>query len=86
MWLLFVGYIFVGYILINIGIHVVYNILSWLIESQPNPPEEWSGILVEDGAKRTFGLMFGWLYAIVYFAIWLIPVWVIHKVLKNFKR
>jgi hypothetical protein len=83
MWFLFVGYILVGYILINLGIHVAYDILSWLLETHPNPPDEWSDALMADGAKLVFGLMFGWLYAIIYFSIWLIPVWAIRKVLKN---
>ena len=66
----------------HFGIWLYYKSLGWLIDVTTNPPKEWIDAWVADGAKRVFGLLFGWIYAIVYFALWFIPAWVIKMLIE----
>jgi hypothetical protein len=86
VWALFIGYVAVGYFCVNLGIWFFYKSLGWLIHATVNPPEHWVEELAADGAKRVFGLLFGWLYAIVYFVVWLLPLWCIQKMIGLKRR
>ena len=79
-------YTLVGYISINLGIWLYYESLEWLIKISDNPPREWSEVLVADGANYSFAILFGWLYAVVYFSIWLIPVWIVKRVVDLVRK
>ncbi len=46
--------------------------LGDLISQHEIPPQELIDRWVNDGAKKTFALMFGWLYALVYSLPWLL--------------
>ncbi len=86
VWVLLIGYVVVGYVCVNLGIWFYYKSLGWLIHTTVNPPEQWVEAWAADGAKRVFGLFFGWLYAIIYFVVWLLPLWAIQKVLGVLKK
>lgn len=72
MWALFLSYVLVGWICVNLGIWLYYESLGWLIEVASDPPVAWTEAWAADGAKRVFGLFFGWIYAIVYYAFWVL--------------
>jgi len=75
-----------AYVCVNLGIWFYYKSLGWLIHATANPPEQWVEAWAADGAKRVFGLFFGWLYAIIYFIVWLLPLWAIRKVVGVRKK
>lgn len=81
LWASFLAYILVGWLCVNAGIWLYYKSLGWLIHATDNPPQEWTDAWVADGAKRVFGLLFGWIYAILYFILWFTPAWLIKSVL-----
>jgi len=83
MWAIFAGYVVVGWVCVNLGIWFFYISLGWLIDTTNNPPQEWIDAWAADGAKRVFALMFGWIYATIYFSVWFIPAWLI-KVGREF--
>jgi len=89
----FIAYVFFGWLCVNLGIWLYYESLGWLINSTRNPPQDWLDAWSSDRAKRAFGLFFGWIYAIIYYMLWFVPVWIvkfivgmIQKITLKFKK
>jgi hypothetical protein len=64
----------VGWLVINISIHagfahLAHRVEQAKIENAPNI-DQLMDELQSDGASKVFGLMFGWLYALIYAAPW----------------
>ena len=72
-----------GWVLVNITVHFYYFHLDDLIETYgSHPPKELVKEWTADGAKKVFALLFGWLYALVYFSPWLI----IYMIVQGLRR
>ncbi len=55
-----------GWVLVNGTVYFGFKHLGEMIESHPNPPEEWMEQYVSDGAPRVFAAILGWLYGPIY--------------------
>ena len=72
MWTGLLGFLVVGHVLLNLAVHCHYAILGWMVRTHPNPPQEWvEALTYGDGPKMIVAFLFGWLYAAVYFLVWL---------------
>jgi len=60
-----------GWILVVFGIEWHFDALKKEIDSHPDPPGALLDTWANDGAKKVFGLFFGWLYSLIYFAPWM---------------
>ena len=74
LWSIFLLYVAVGWLLVNLAVERYYAYLNELVLSTPDPPEELLNRMQNDGAKRVFALYFGWAYAGGYF---LICLWIV---------
>jgi hypothetical protein len=68
-WWLFVGFVLVGWILVNLTVWRHFEVLADLA-SIPGASDDVMDAAQNDGATRVFGLYFGWLYAALYFGGW----------------
>ena len=59
----------VGWILVNLAIQLYFADLGEQMRAYgDNPPRELAEEWANDGAKQVFGVLFGWLYALIYYA------------------
>ena len=54
----------------NLRVEFFFDSLEQLVAASPNPSDELLDRAQSDGASRVFALLFGWLFAAIYFAIW----------------
>lgn len=60
---------FLGWFLANACIYFSFEDACEALESYgDNPPQNIADNCTVDGAARVFGVMFGWLYALIYYA------------------
>ncbi|MCI0330655.1 MAG: hypothetical protein L0196_06850 [candidate division Zixibacteria bacterium] len=67
---LFLGFIVLGWLLLNVSHHLYYESLFLQVGATPNPSDELRDRMQSDGAANVFTLLFGWLFAAIYFTIW----------------
>jgi hypothetical protein len=85
-WAILLGYVIIGYLCVNLGIWLHYELLGWLIHTTANPPKAWLRAWEADGAKRVFGLFLGWVYALIYFIAWLVTMCAIQKLIGSLRK
>lgn len=72
-----------GWFLVNAGLHFYYENLGDQMRAYGNnPPQELAHEWANDGAKRVFTLLFGGLYALIYYA----PFALIYEVARGARR
>lgn len=59
----------VGWLLVNLGVQWYFASLDERIHSTDNPPQELLNEWQNDGAKQVFAVLFGWVYAAIYFLL-----------------
>jgi len=73
-WMLICLSALLGWALSNLAAYFYYRHLDDLLAATGGvdvAPEELVDAWQSDGAKRTFALLFGWLYGLIYLAPWL---------------
>ena len=85
-WMISLGFVLVGWALLNLAVFLHFEMLGRLVENTANPPQEWIDEWTNDGGKRVFALFFGWSYAVVYFLLWYIAVWIATKTVCFFRK
>lgn len=83
LWPIVIAFCLVGWALVCFAIEWNFNTLKNQIDAMTNPPEELIEAWAADGAQRVFGAVFGWLYSFIYFLPWLVPSWIIRRVLTK---
>ncbi len=78
--LLFIGYLVLGWILINLAVWWHFEMLSEKLQDLTAPSEKLMETIQNDGAKRVFALYFGWAYALIYFVFWLLARLVVTRI------
>lgn len=79
LWLIMAIVLVGGWVLVNASIQTYGSYLDVLVRRMPDPDPSDPVVqkFVADGARMLFGLIFGWLYSLIMFALWqpiLIPV------------
>jgi hypothetical protein len=82
-WLVVVLAAVMGWLFANGTVYFYYEYLSDLVRaSGPSPSQELVERLNNDGAKRVFVALFGWLYSLVLLAFW----WLIFGTIRSVRR
>ncbi len=83
-WLLaFLAVAVLGWLFVNGAVYFKFEYLGDLMHSYGNnPPEDLVKLWSNDGAQRVFALLFGWVYALVWFA----PPLLIYKLIQLSRR
>ncbi len=79
-WVIYLMIALIGWVATNGTVYFYYEHLRELLSRYDTPPSELVDRLVNDGAKRVFALIFGWLYAILYSFPWLAAYFIMTKV------
>lgn len=82
LWPALAVFCLVGWALVVLGIEWHCDALKVEIDAHPDPPEALIENWANDGAKRVFGLFFGWLYSLVYFTPWMAFGWLVRWLMK----
>jgi hypothetical protein len=77
-WIFLVLFAGVSWVLVNSAVYFHYAHLTEVLQSHVESPpadllQRWSN----DGAKRVFALLFGWLYGLIYLGPWLVVYYVL---------
>lgn len=81
-WLLAVLVAIFGWVLSNLAVHFYYRHLDDLLAAAggiDSAPRQLVDAWQNDGAKRAFAYVFGWLYGLVYLVPWLVVYLAAHK-------
>jgi hypothetical protein len=66
-WIIFFGYLAVGWLLVYLAVQSYLDNLDEPVRNTPHPSKELLDEWQDDGAKEVFALYFGWAFATVYF-------------------
>jgi hypothetical protein len=80
-WLIGILAASLGWVLSNLAVYFYYEQLGALLaQAGGGAPQELIDEWQNDGAKRVFAFMFGWLYGLIYLAPWLVAYGVLQAV------
>jgi hypothetical protein len=85
LWLIYTIIIIVGWASALGTVVFYFQYLGDLLGQYQHPPQELLDRWANDGAKKVFALMFGWIYALLYSLPWLLLYFVAAK-LRSMKN
>jgi hypothetical protein len=77
----------VSWVLVNSAVHFHYAHLTQVLQSYgESPPADLLERWANDGAKKVFALLLGWLYGVVYLGPWLVVYYFLTSLRRHITR